>query len=163
MKHVSNMGDESIRVNTQILDHVRELQDRVDQIVRSAGLVDSTVEMSSEVADHIRPILQLRARRRQCFGESLFGEPAWEMLLELYDAKARGRREYVSSLCIASGVPATTALRWISHLESHGWLKRTADPRDRRRVFVEATQNTIEAVNRVFRRSEGLPPGRPFS
>lgn len=162
MDYATNVQDGALQVNgIEIGEQVRELQDRVDQLVRSAGLVDSTIEMPSEITGHIRPILQLRARRRLVFGDSLFGEPAWEMLLELYDAKSRGRRECVSGLCIASGVPATTALRWIGYLESEGWLTRVPDPKDGRRSFVEATEKTIEAVNRVFRKSDGLPTWQP--
>ena len=72
------------------------------------------------------------------------------MLLELYDADFTGRRISVSSLCFASGVPQTTALRWIKVLEREGQIKRTPDPRDGRRYFVELTESARTALDRTF-------------
>ena len=94
----------------------------------------------------------LHARRRRClyFG-NLFGEPAWDMLLELYSAFLEQRRISVSSLCIASAVPATTALRHIGYLEKAGLLTRRGDPLDRRRVFVALTATALEALGSYFR------------
>src|SRR3546814_1843272 len=46
-------------------------------------------------------------------------DPAWDMLLDLYLAAERNTRPVsISSLCIASAVPATTALRWIKTFRS---------------------------------------------
>ena len=75
-----------------------------------------------------RTIIRLRRRRDRLFGSDLFGEPAWDMLLELYAAELAQRRECVSGLCCASGVPATTALRWITLLVNAGWVTRRAGP-----------------------------------
>jgi DNA-binding MarR family transcriptional regulator len=144
--------------NPNIVEQIRELQDRVHQLVRATGSIEPTIEMPNTVADHVRSILELRARRQLLFNDSLFRGPAWEMLLELYDLKSRGRREYVSGLCVASGAPTTTALRWINHLESNGWLTRAPDPKDGRRCLVDVTDKTIDSVNRLFRKSDGNRP-----
>jgi DNA-binding MarR family transcriptional regulator len=103
-----------------------------------------------ELKDLIGAILEVRANRRAVFGASFFGEPSWDMLLELYDAHFKGRRECVSSLCIASGVPSTTALRWLGNLVEEGWITRVPDPKDARRTFVELTERGVEAMSKVF-------------
>jgi DNA-binding MarR family transcriptional regulator len=59
-------------------------------------------------------------------------------------ARLEHRQVSVSSLCIAAGVPATTALRWINVLEKAGMLQRTADARDKRRMFVELTDSAAD-------------------
>ena len=41
----------------------------------------------------------------------LFGEPAWDILLDLYIAYHEKSAVSVSSVCIAAAVPATTGLR----------------------------------------------------
>ena len=56
----------------------------------------------------------------------------------------------VSSLCIASAVPATTALRWIKTLTDNGLFVRRADPTDGRRVFIELSPETADAMNAYF-------------
>jgi hypothetical protein len=52
--------------------------------------------------------------------KGLFGEPAWDILLDLFIAHCRGDDLQVSSVCIEASVPSTTILRWIARLESEG-------------------------------------------
>ncbi|MBB6503189.1 DNA-binding MarR family transcriptional regulator [Sphingomonas endophytica] len=82
-------------------------------------------------------VLNARRRRITIFGEDacLLGEPAWDILLDLYVHPAT-KPVSISSACIASGVPGTTALRWIDHLRRRGLVRRFADPTDKRRNFV---------------------------
>ena len=68
------------------------------------------------------------------------------MLLDLMANHLRGRRISVSSLCMASGVAQTTALRRISELHDRGLVRRIADEKDGRRVFVELTEQGIAAL-----------------
>jgi DNA-binding MarR family transcriptional regulator len=46
----------------------------------------------------------------------------------------------VTSLCIASGAPTTTALRRIEDLAEAGLIERMPDPADRRRILVRLTE-----------------------
>ena len=92
----------------------------------------------------------LASRRRRCelFASALFSDPAWDMLLDLFAARAEGRRISVSSACIASGVATSTALRWVTQLEADGLVKRRPDPRDGRRTFLEISVDAAESVER---------------
>jgi DNA-binding MarR family transcriptional regulator len=56
----------------------------------------------------------------------------------------------VSSLCEASAVPATTALRWIKTMTESGLLTRRADPLDGRRVFIEMSPATSQSLRHYF-------------
>jgi DNA-binding MarR family transcriptional regulator len=58
-------------------------------------------------------------------------------------AYEQGNDLSVSSLCYASGVPATTALRHIQRLEEHGLIEREGDRLDNRRLFVRPTEKAI--------------------
>ena len=62
-------------------------------------------------SNNIREMLRWRRRRDQLFAGDLFADPAWDMMLDLAAAGLEGVDVAVSSLCIASAVPATTALR----------------------------------------------------
>jgi len=87
----------------------------------------------------IRGMIRVRRLRNQFFPAELFADPAWDMLLDLTAARLEGRAVAVSSLCIASAVPPTTALRWIKTLTDAKLFDRVADSNDGRRVFIELT------------------------
>ena len=77
-----------------------------------------------------------RSQRQKWLGSDILGEPAWDLLLDLYIADAEGRRISVSSACIASRVPTSTALRWIRLLEDRRLIERQTDQADGRRNWV---------------------------
>lgn len=58
------------------------------------------------------------------------------MLLDLLLANIEQRRVSVSSACIASGAPMSTALRLVRRLVSDGVLFKIPDETDRRRHFL---------------------------
>jgi len=96
-------------------------------------------------------LLRQRRQREACFGKHLFADPCWDMLLDLYVARKRHLRPIsVSSLCIASAVPATTALRWIDTLVQEGLVVRQPDPRDKRRVLVSLTDEGSDKLDRLL-------------
>jgi predicted transcriptional regulator len=84
-------------------------------------------------------IYRARRRRLKLFNANLFGEPAWDMLLDMFIKTARGERLSTTSLCIAADVPQATGLRWIAQLEEQGLLSRRQVVDDRRLKIVEIT------------------------
>src|SRR5690606_9764038 len=73
-------------------------------------------------AQQVRDLLRARRLRDEFLPGDLFADPAWDMLLDLFAARLEQERVSVSSLCIASAVPPTTALRWIRTLTEKGLL-----------------------------------------
>lgn len=98
----------------------------------------------------VRQLLRHRQQRARFFDPSLFADPAWDMLLDLTAAHGEGKQVSVTSLCIASGVPPTTALRWIGLLTEAQLLRRTQDGGDRRRVFIGLTDKAVAAMAGYF-------------
>ncbi|MGC1270759.1 MAG: MarR family transcriptional regulator, partial [Croceibacterium sp.] len=98
----------------------------------------------------VRRILRQRQLRARFFDGELFADPAWDMLLDLTAARAEHTRVSVTSLCIASGVPPTTALRWIGQMTHTGLLVRVEDEADRRRAFIALSDNAADAMARYF-------------
>jgi DNA-binding MarR family transcriptional regulator len=88
--------------------------------------------------------------RARFFDGDLFADPAWDMLLDLTAAHAEHAKVSVTSLCIASGVPPTTALRWIGQMTEAGLLQRMEDETDRRRAFIALTAKAEEAMCGYF-------------
>ena len=81
-----------------------------------------------------------RRRRSRYLSVDLFGEPTWDILLDLYVAARENRRVPTTSACIGAHVPPTTALRWLRILEMRGLVDREDDGRDGRRTFVHLTE-----------------------
>ena len=98
----------------------------------------------------IRQGLLARQQRGRFFNPKLFADPAWDMLLELYAASITERRMTVSRLAERSGVPLTTALRWIATLEEEELIDREADRFDRRRIFLSLTDKGRSAMSAYF-------------
>lgn len=98
----------------------------------------------------VRRIIRHRQMRSRYFDSALFADPAWDILLDLTAARAEHLRVSVTSLCIASGVPPTTALRWIGQMIDAGLLERVEDETDRRRAFIALTDKAADAMARYF-------------
>jgi DNA-binding MarR family transcriptional regulator len=94
----------------------------------------------------IRQAIRARRLRDAFFGQNLFEDPAWDMLLDLYAAHLEGGQVSVSSLCIAAAVAPTTALRWIGKLTGAGLLERQPDPLDRRRAFMALSAKALRGM-----------------
>ena len=110
--------------------------------------------------------------------EALFGEPAWDLLLDLFIASREGKKVPVTTACIGAAVPTTTALRWLAVLEARGLIVREADARDARRIFVQlspaADRQMADYFTRIARASRvelqtmhrnganGTSPAAPF-
>lgn len=103
-------------------------------------------------------LIEMRRIRFRHFATSSFTDPGWDMLLDLMSARLAKRPVPVSSACVAAGVPATTALRWVDQLAKTGFVQRRPDPTDRRRVLLELTEDGcrrmevyLRAVGRLLR------------
>ena len=107
------------------------------------GAPPSLVEPS---ATDVRRAIRARRLRDQFFGATLFEDPGWDMLLDLYAAELERGRVSVSSLCIAAAVAPTTALRWIARMTDTGLFERRPDMHDRRRAFMVLSDRASEAM-----------------
>ena len=80
-----------------------------------------------------------RGRRAEFFGDGLFGEPAWDILLDLFAAARAQEVRSIKSVCLSSHVPEATALRYIDLLAAQGLVERKLDRTDRRRKYLSLT------------------------
>ena len=104
-------------------------------------LCQYSVPRTNDLAELARRAYAERRARERYLPASLFGDPGWDILLDLMIAAERGLDISVTSACIAGQVPATTALRWLQLLEAEGLVERVADATDGRRSFVRLTES----------------------
>jgi DNA-binding MarR family transcriptional regulator len=128
----------------------------IDQLAQARGARATGQPIEEK---EVRTLINLRRSRGRFFGGDLFADPAWDILLELYAASLGQFRMTVGKLCIGAAVPATTALRWINHLEENGMIERKSDPTDGRRQFLMLSAYALEAMNGYFRT---VPAGSPL-
>src|SRR5438067_2106779 len=64
-------------------------------------------------AETVSWLIGARRDRARFLSRELLADPGWDMLLDLLYAELANRPVSVSSVCIASGVPQTTGLRWL--------------------------------------------------
>ncbi|MFT4027674.1 MAG: MarR family winged helix-turn-helix transcriptional regulator [Novosphingobium sp.] len=91
-----------------------------------------------------------RGVRAHTLAGGLFGEPAWDLLLDLYIREKSGSRSSVTSACIGSRSPHTTALRHISALCRAKWIDRIPDDADKRRFWLALTPGAMAKLDRHF-------------
>ncbi len=122
-----------------------------DDLRRLADFLPAAEVERRDTLSLVQSLIQVRRHRDRIWPASLFGEPAWDMMLDLYVAWLKNSRVSVSSLCIASASPTTTALRYIAALEREGIVTRTSDEVDRRRQFIELSPSARAKMNDVLR------------
>jgi DNA-binding MarR family transcriptional regulator len=91
-----------------------------------------------------------RRRRSVIFQRSMFGEPAWDMLLALYILDVSGQRQTTGTLMHFSGAPITTARRWLDYLVENDLARRDHHPTDQRVLFVSLTAKGRDALDLYY-------------
>ena len=95
-------------------------------------------------------ILQELRRRSRMFQYEIAHGPGFTMLVTLAHEAQAGVPVSVTSLCLASYTPPTTALRHLGLLEQMGLVERNADPLDARRVWIELTETGAGLMAEYF-------------
>lgn len=95
-------------------------------------------------------VLRVRRQRSEILGVDSFRDPAWDMLLDLYAQHDHGAGMMISALCIGSGVPQTTALRYVYHLAELGLIEIADHPTDQRRTMVRLADHVCPRIERLL-------------
>ena len=142
---------------------LRELGERLillsnEESIAKSPQIENTIGLSKRyddrdelfLAEIARSFYKIRSARSQFLPADLFAEPAWDILLDLVIQRSLGRRVSITSLCIASGVPPTTALRWVSMLIENGLVVRIESDQDRRKAYIALTEKGLRAMRSIL-------------
>jgi hypothetical protein len=118
------------------------------QIVRMPHLLEG----DAELARRAKRLYDQRRARDEILGPFArdFGEPAWDLLLDLFHSQVTERPISLSSGCIASCAPTSTTMRHIRRLERNGLLLRSRDPEDGRRWLLRFTERGWTLMRQVL-------------
>lgn len=113
--------------------------------------MDGHVDLDAETLRIAKLLYEARRRRDAASPiKSLFGEPGWDILLDLFIARKTRTALQVSSVCAGAGLPSTTVLRWIARLEREGLIVRVADQEDARRRYVSLTTRGLRLTTSLL-------------
>jgi len=120
-------------------------------ILRSPETSSDRRDRTERIVANARTAQRRRFLRRQLVGApELFIEPAWDMLLDLFIHECEGKSLYLYPMCIASGIPMTSALRLAQKLCDAGILRRTPDLFDGRRSIVTIEREVAHRLRAYF-------------
>lgn len=153
------MPNDTIRKLAQQLDSAMQTLNEL----REAAECDAFPFVSVDAARRHRTALDVaqrilthrRLRSKHFKGHQIFGEPAWDILLDLYIQQARNVSVSVKSVTIGAATPATTVSRWLSVLQTEGLLDMSDDPTDLGRKLVRLTPEGYESMTRYFSAIDG--------
>jgi DNA-binding MarR family transcriptional regulator len=101
-------------------------------------------------------IISLRRARQDILGARSFGEPAWDIMLVLYEASFLGRPLSIATIGRRTNIKPSSMLRWVETLVAWDLAIRISDPHDRRTTRLALTapgQSKLEAFVDLFARS----------
>lgn len=118
------------------------IADRMEALaIELRTIADSSVETVPSQATLLALAAKIYSSRRkvdEIFSLQGFAvSPAWDIVVDLYQAKIQGRQISITSACIGGACPPTTGLRWLQALENMDLVVRKPDPEDKRRHVVE--------------------------
>ncbi len=135
---------QAAELRAQAVELIRRA-DALDHL--TAGQIDeATCMLHESTKAPSPPLVQLAASlsrsrrlRQNYLPTDIFGEPGWDILLDLYTLDQDGRGVSVTNASLAGDTPPTTGLRWLKFLEQKGLVAREHSHRDRRVTWVRLT------------------------
>lgn len=127
---------------------IARLERRIDTLQANSGPADQS---RSDPAALARAAFRQRRERAAVFHEisDILGEPAWDILLSLYTAEdPRGLP--ASNVGHITGVPHSTALRYLTTLADRGLVDSDTIDEDRRCRFVRLSPDARARLTRYL-------------
>ena len=92
--------------------------------------------------------LGIRRARSEILGQALFADPAWDIMLQLFQARLRGRQMKLTDL--VTDAPLSTLVRWAAVLEEHGLITGYFDPLIPSILRIELSERGAAKMARLF-------------
>lgn len=146
--------DKDIREATRLLALIANSGSAsLDELLRAPQQRGSQSPVTTDpqvLLSRARRHLANRRLRTSYFNRSIFGEPAWDILLVLYITEFAGGRQTIRRLSDWIGTPASTALRWIDYLAKERLVQKEPHPKDRRMAYVTLLDRGRELLEGYF-------------
>ena len=153
-------GSEDLRARSAFLQADPEIGSLVASVFELASQLDPEDSTKADEPDAdewaqmhaiVETLIEERLHRSRYLPNNLLGEPAWDMLLDLFQNRRTGTWISVKSLCVASGAPETTAKRYIQLLEDKHLISSRTDPSDGRVRLVALSLEGVSVMASLLR------------
>lgn len=145
------LSGDDLRAARRLLRLVTEIDSGASEAAEPVSSVAGSNELEHSVlVARAHDEFRNRQRRAQLFGQSMFGEAAWDILLVLYILDRGGPRQTLRSLIEHTQTPMTTANRWLDFLVDRALVGREPHPTDRRSAFVRLAPKGREMLDLYF-------------
>jgi hypothetical protein len=136
----SNDAQPSPFTSTEVkaLRNLLEREKHRPELAVSRDFTDET-DGQIDYAKLAERIYRARRDRERIFEDSIFADPAWDLLLDLFIRSQRNEQVSISSACHAASVPEATALRYLKALTEKQYVERISHPNDRRSTTLKMT------------------------
>ena len=149
------MSDLALAVTTKTIKLSSEDVASFRRVLTSLDQPENSTPFAEPAEHHLRAIalrmLELRRARSEFLNPAMLGEPAYEMLLHLYVAEGSNDPLTPARLADLSGIPHSSALRWIEYLVSKELATRERHPHDRRATVIDLTAKGKDALDALLR------------
>lgn len=119
----------------------------------AAGVPERAPANTPDALDHraeVARVIKARDTRGKYFPADWFSNPAWDLLLFLYEARLTNTDVTVGDVGNGTGTRPTTTIRWLEILESEALLDRRRDTIDTRRVYITLNDKGAAAMRSYF-------------
>ena len=153
-------------LGVEILDHIIVTAARTHHLIAGDKMSDKPArnwamffrsEPSGDDAADLRALrnaevtFRRRILRSQILdGSEHFGEPAWDILLDLFIHEAKDQRLSMSALCVTAAIPTSSAMKLIQRMCDDGILQRSPDTADGRRSLINIAPTVAHRLRAYF-------------
>lgn len=83
-------------------------------------------------------------------GNGLFADACWNMCLDIYICGLKDERVTVSAIAHSSGIPMTTAMRYINVMVDQNLIEKKPNPADNRMIFVSVSPDCMKKIEKLL-------------
>lgn len=150
----SGMADFDVKKLAAQLDAAQRILDeiRVTSGCETFGppLPASNQRLKVAVDAATRAVRDRKARTKFVGSNEIFGEPAWDILLDLFIRQADEKQVSARGAIIESGAGPSTVVRWLSLLEQNDLIQTVPDPDDSKHRLIQLTPAGFEGMLRYL-------------
>jgi hypothetical protein len=135
---------------------IDDIARRLDDLLQAMAEVPSPEAALGPVGDDLLQIARRKRiegrERERVFGSTLFGDHGWEIMLELFIARAEKREVTIVSICRGISLPEAAVLRCIAILIEAQLVVRRAREADPRTILLTLTDRGLAMMCDYFNR-----------